>query len=295
MSVEANKAAWVAELPQLVMTLAERWQLRCDGSPWSGFMSTVWPVVGPGNEPLALKVSWPEVGSRAEPVALRAWAGRAVVSLRAEDEISGAMLLQRLNGDRTLQEHPSIDDACTVIGEILASLTSVIAPVGIPPLEEEVQRIADSIAMNQATHPNALPSILVSRARATLSDLMRDLEAMPQRQLIHGDCHFLNVLHTLPTDVAQWVAIDPLPAAGLREWDVTALLRNRWDDARATANPDSALRRRVDLVSDIAMMNRSLVRAIAQAVAVDNLLWLLPREPQHMFVAPYRVIAHWQS
>jgi len=40
-------------------------------------------------------------------------------------------------------------------------------------------------------------------------------------------------------------------------------------------------------------MDRELVRAIAQAVAVDNLLRLLPREPRHMFVPPYRVISAW--
>jgi len=70
-------------------------------------------------------------------------------------------------------------------------------------------------------------------------------------------------------------------------------LRNRWDDAAANQDPDAALRRRVDLVSEIVGMDRELVRAIAQAVAVDNLLWLLPREPRHMFVPPYRVISAW--
>ncbi len=153
------------------------------------------------------------------------------------------MLLQRLNGDQTLQDRPNIDEACTIIGTILATLSAapVPVPVPVPPevpaLGTEVQRIAESIDSNRATHPDVLAASVVDRALATLRELVQDLRARTQRGLVHGDCHFLNVLHTPPGKVPEWVAIDPLPTAGVPEWDVTALLRNRWDDAAATQAP----------------------------------------------------------
>ena len=295
MAAVPSQARWVAGLPDLAAHLAERWELRCDGEPWSGYMSTVWPVRTTTDDQFVLKISLLEDGTRAEPIALRAWSGMAAVSLLEHDESAGAMLLQRLDGDRTLESVPDIDAACSVIGTLLASLTSVAAPAGIPLLEVEVQRIADAITEHRASHPGILPAAVVDRALAALRDLVEQLGSGTRRELVHGDCHFLNVLHTVPTEDAAWVAIDPLPSAGLREWDVTALLRNRWGDAVATGDPDAALRRRVDLVSEIVGMDAQQVRRIAQAVAVDNLLWLLPREPQDRFVPPYQVMSSWRS
>jgi len=313
MAIDPSQSLWVAGLPQAATLLAERWRLSGDGTAWSGHMSTVWPVRTATGDLAVLKISWIDSGSRAEPIALRAWAGLPAVELLAHDEPAGAMLLQRLDGDRTLQSLPDIDEACTVIGMILASLTSVTAPQGVPPLEMEVQRIGDAIAAHQRTTPGVLPTALVDRALASLRELAQELGLQTRRVLVHGDCHFLNVLHTLPTEAlptealpteaqpaeAQpaeagcWVAIDPLPSAGIPEWDVTALLRNRWEDAAASGNADAQLRRRVDLVSEIAGMDQARVRVIAQAVAVDNLLWLLPRDRQHMFVPPYEVMSTW--
>jgi streptomycin 6-kinase len=284
MAADPSQSLWVARLPQETALLAERWRLRRDGTAWSGHMSTVWPVRTATGDQAVLKISWIDSGSRAEPIALRAWAGLPAVGLLAHDEPAGA---------------------CTVIGMILASLTSVPAPQRVPPLEVEVQRIADAIAAHQRTLPGVLPTALVDRALASLRELVQELDRRTRCVLVHGDCHFLNVLHTLPAQTlpaqtlpaqaAGWVAIDPLPSAGIPEWDVTALLRNRWEDAVATGDADAQLRRRVDLVSEITGMDSSQVRAIAQAVAVDNLLWLLPRDRQHMFVPPYEVMSTWRD
>lgn len=293
MATDPGQSRWVAQLPHVAASLADRWQLHRDGAAWSGYMSTVWPVRTTAGDQRVLKISWLDEGTRAEPIALRAWTGLAAVDLLENDGPAGAMLLQRLDGDRTLETFPDVDRACSLIGTLLASLNSVTAPDGVPHLEVEVQRIADAIREHQGTHPRLLPAAVVSQALASLGELLQELGSGTHRELVHGDCHFLNVLHTLPTQAPGWVVIDPLPSAGMREWDVTALLRNRWEDAVATGDPDAALQRRVDLVSEAAGMDPSLVRRIAQAVAVDNLLWLLPRNPQDRFVPPYEVISSW--
>jgi len=71
------------------------------------------------------------------------------------------------------------------------------------------------------------------------------------------------------------------------------LLRNRWNDAAATGDPDRALRRRVDQFAEMVGADSTRCREIAQAVAVDNLLHLLVHDPSHMFVPPYTVMAAW--
>jgi len=140
MAADSSQSSWVARLPQEAALLAARWQLRSDGTAWSGHMSTVWLVRQATGDLAVLKISWIDSGSRAQPIALRAWAGLPAVELLEHHGPAGAMLLRRLDGDRTLQGLPDIDEACTVIGTILASLTSVTAPRGVPKLEVEVQR-----------------------------------------------------------------------------------------------------------------------------------------------------------
>lgn len=289
-----ERARWLEGLPGVAAELAGRWGLTRDGAPMSGFLSTVWPVRDAAGRRLVLKVGWREPGTDGEVAALRAAPHGAMVELVADDADLGALLLQRLDPAHSLEDHPDVDEACGVIGDLVARVSSVPAPRGVRPMAEEVERITASIEEHRAGS-GWLPTAVVDRAVATLADLHAELDGREGLPLVHGDCHFLNVLHTLPGEPPAWVAIDPLPVAGRPEWEVVAPLRNRWADALATGDPDRALRRRVDVLCEPAGMDRRLARAVAQAAAVDNLLWLLPRDPEHMFVAPYGVIAHWED
>lgn len=85
--------------------------------------------------------------------------------------------------------------------------------------------------------------------------------------------------------------LDPAPLAGLVEWEVTPLLRNRWADAAATGDPDRALRRRVEQVCEVTGGSRQLVRACAQVQAVAALSWPLPTN--HIHYRAYTVMAGW--
>jgi len=48
------------------------------------------------------------------------------------------------------------------------------------------------------THPGLLPRAVVDQALASLRELVQELGRRGQRVLVHGDCHLLNVLHTMP-------------------------------------------------------------------------------------------------
>ena len=93
------------------------------------------------------------------------------------------------------------------------------------------------------------------------------------------------------------MAIDPLPAAGYPEWEVIAVLRNRWDAALATGDPERALWRRFDILRERMSLDRKLAVDLAQAVAVDNVPWPARDESAHpvakTFLAPYSIVARW--
>jgi streptomycin 6-kinase len=139
-----------------------------------------------------------------------------------------------------------------------------------------------------------VPAAQVDRARSTLDDLLLELASRDDRlSLLHRDLHYLNVLHTPVGEPPSWLGIDPLPLAGLREWELTPMLRNRWDDAVATGNPERALRRRVDHVAAIAGLDAELARRCSQLVAAKALHHLLADQPDHMFVPPYLIMVTW--
>lgn len=269
-----------------------RWGLTPDGARLRGHMASVWPVRGPGGERWVLKVTDAHHPPTAEAVALRAWraSGAAVVDV-IEDDGHG-LLLERLDATRDLAGVPDADRADSLLADAMAGLGGVAPPAEVPRLGRELSRVRASILEHRRHTPQLLPGRVVDRAVATLTEAASELEAPGAvLELVHLDLHYLNVLRTLGDD--RWVVIDPLPQAGWREIEVVAPLRNRWDDVLATGEPDAALRRRLALLCDGAGLDRVRAAALAQAVAVDNLLWLLPRDPTSAFVPPYQVLSGW--
>lgn len=285
---------WADRAPAVAAELAERWSVRLDGAARWGYMSVVWPVRDGAGRRLALKMGPSAPDITREAAALRGWQGLgSSVDLVAADETQSALLLERLDPERVLEDEPDVDAAVRVIADLLQR-QRVPAPDDVPPLAVEVERILAAIEEHAAAKPGLLAAYDVDRARDTLRDLLADL---PRRRpwLAHCDAHFENVLHTLPGAEPGWRLIDPLPSAGPLEIEPIAALRNRFGEAAATGDPDRALRRRLAIFTEVLGLDVSLSRRLAQAVAVDNLLWLLPDKPDNRFVAPYRVLAGWRD
>ncbi len=287
MSTRPETAAWLGELPALAEQLADQWGLAPDGAAWSGFLSAVWPVRDVTGALLVLKVVYPDPKTHAEAAGLRAWSGLGTVACLAEDAARNALLLERLDGNASLETYPDVDAACTLIGAILRRLHGVAPPSGVRTVAAESVEVAEQIRTLAARHPGLVPRQLVDRALATLTEL----QAPHPVWLLHADCHFLNVLRTV--DGAGWRAIDPLPTAGPREWELLPILRNRWAAAAATGDPDAALRRRVDQLCEILGADAGYARRLAQAAGVFMLLDLVPTEPTHFFLPSQQLMVHW--
>jgi Aminoglycoside/hydroxyurea antibiotic resistance kinase len=107
---------WLANIPSLTDTLQRRWRLQVPESKIStGYSAVVIPVQRHG-ERLVLNLTWPAHRVVDEARALAAWAGRGVVQLVDADTDCGALLLERLHPERTLENLALFDAAIVADG-----------------------------------------------------------------------------------------------------------------------------------------------------------------------------------
>ncbi len=258
-------ADWVRRLPAILDDALQRWALAVTGPVCTGRTAVVLPVTrsgergdGPAGQALALKVIWPHPEALGEHLALRHWAGHGAVHLVAADPASGALLLERLDPERDLRGEP-IDEACQVIGELLAQL-HVPAPPSILAVSDFVDRHLATLA---AVGSAAVPRRIVSRTQGLARELAADAAAARARgdltghRLLHTDLHFENVL---AGGRAPWLAIDPKPMAGHPGFELQPVLRNRVDELGTGSAFRWSIRRRLQIVAEAAGIDDELAR-----------------------------------
>lgn len=265
----ANGAAgrdWAAALPGLVADCLERWDLRPDGPPRHGMAALALPVRGADGAPAMLKLRFVNEESVDEPVALRLWDGRGSVRLLDEYPAAGALLLERLDADRTLSSLPDDEEALRILAGLLARLTAAPAPDG-------VRRLADIARDMLAQVPGALAALRDDGERRVLdvcAGAVADLVDEPGDRLLHWDLHYDNVLAGVRE---PWLAIDPNPLAGDPGFDLMPALDNRWDDIVATGDVPRAVRRRFDLLVDVLALDRRRAAGWTLGRVLQNTLW----------------------
>ena len=136
-----NGRLWIKQLPQLVSSLCQHWGLIVDGAPQHGYLGLVVPV-NQGERACVLKVSWPNEETAVEAAALQLWQGQGAVQLLNQDVASGAILLERLQSDQSLQKLP-VAKAFTVAGKLLRRLAVPVSG-NFPCLRIVAPEMADS-------------------------------------------------------------------------------------------------------------------------------------------------------
>lgn len=238
-------ADWVAALPHLVADVLDAWDLAVDGPAMTGRCALVLPVRGPEGRAV-LKLGWPHTDADGEHLALRTWDGRGAVRLLRADPRRSVLLLERL----TTQDLTGVwdEEAVAVVAGLYADLH--VAPLPqLPQLEPWVREVLSRPAAA------GLPRRYVEQARGSL----RALSTLDGHRLLHGDLHYGNVL----SDGTDWVAIDPEPVVGHPAWEVAPLLCNRWSEMGTGASLRWSVRRRVEVVCDVAGLDEGLVRSVS--------------------------------
>jgi streptomycin 6-kinase len=164
-----------------------------------------------------LKIGFPHRESEHEAAALKLWDGNGAVRLLASDPERDAMLLERLRpgtGLAALDQNAALD----VMVELLPRLW---IPAGGPfrPLEDEADWWIDSLPRQWEAAGRPFERELLDAAVRTLSELA---PTQGEQVLVHQDLHADNVLEA---EREPWLAIDPKPLVGEREFGIAALVR----------------------------------------------------------------------
>ncbi|MGW8490046.1 aminoglycoside phosphotransferase family protein [Streptomyces sp. NPDC055886] len=259
--------AWIARLPSLVADMLERRQLRRDGAAWSGQASLVLPVLRHNGTGAVLKLQLPREETAAALIGLRAWNGEGMVRLLDHDPASSSMLLERLDGARTLASVDDDDVAMGILAGLHARLVAVPAPQGL-------RGLGDVAAEMLEQAPQAITRLTDPADRRLLrgwASAVAELADDPGDRLLHWDLHYDNIL---AAQREPWLAIDPEPLVGDPGFDLWPALDSRWDDVVvAKGEPLRVVRRRFDLLTEVLGLDRARAAGWTLGRLLQNALW----------------------
>ncbi len=258
---------WLHGLPSLLQSLLAEWELEPIGRSLNGTCSVVVPVrlLGTDREQTVsgeavLKVSWPHPEAATEALALQIWNGHGAARLLRADPARFALLLERLE-TRDLTR-VDIDEACEVIGDLLATLRRP-GHARTPSLTAYAERQAVELA----AAPPVIPRRYLDQAAALAGELLR--RPPDEFRLLHTDLHYENVLAGIRT---PWLAIDPKPMSGDPAFEVAPALWNRADELGTGSQIRWSLRRRLEIICERAGIDEGRARAWTIVREADNAL-----------------------
>jgi streptomycin 6-kinase len=201
-------------------------------------------------------VQFPGRESEHEAEALRVWDGDGAVRLLEHDPERHALLLERARPGTPLAElelDPALD-------AFVALVPRLWKPVGEPfrPLAEEAAWWIDDVPERWERAGRPFERELLDAA----IDALRELSATQgELVLVHQDLHAGNILRA---EREPWLAIDPKPLAGEREFGFSAIVRGT-----ELGRGKRALLRRLDRLSSELGLDRERVRgwALGQTIA----------------------------
>ena len=298
-SSRAEGRAWLASLPGLIDRCLDRWQLVPDLAPGhlprSGHGAVVVPVrrsasdagapnPAHGDGTAVLKLAFPHEESLPERHALALWGGRGAVRLFDADPGAGALLLERLDADRSLQDVP-LEAASEIWGGLVRQLG--LAPdsrpewAGFEQVAARAEQWSDELPESWELLGRPFPRWLLEAAL----EVCQTRGAVGRRSgtdvLVHTDLHFLNVLARPGAPArpgpggfaaADFTAIDPHPMVGEAEFAVAPLLWNRLAELPRSGS-GTALLDRCFAFSAAAGLDGETARQWAVAREVENALW----------------------
>lgn len=283
-----ERARWLRDLPDVVATLVERWELDL-GELLPLSWSYVVAATRPPGDTCVLKISPPAgpdgEGSVREGLALRL-AGPSAVRVLEEDAEAGALLLDRATGGPLSELCVREDDRAS---EFLASaMMRFWAPTGaesgLPPLStlEDTFEAFDRGPHGASYRGRDLTATLAEidsgvrdlrvaavTARRVLEELLADRVATV---VVHGDLHHDNVLED---ETRGWAVIDPKGFFGDPGYDVAVMFYNPMPFPLGLGDMEGVVRRRLDVMGDRTRMDREKLAAWGYVKAVLSMLWSL--------------------
>ncbi len=226
-----------------------------------GYLGLVIPVRRV-EEPCVLKVSWTDEATAEEAMALAAWNGQGAVQLLASQPASGALLLERLDHQRSLND-VEIVEAVEVASHLLRRL-SIPVQSGFRSLRFVTQDLCRTLPQRWEQYGRPMPRRWVEQA----CELAAQLGTSSGNLLVNYDLHYANVLRGKGE---PWLVVDPKVVIGDPEFGIAQLLWCRLEDIEAKGGLDRHFRMLIEAATFDPVRARSwtLVRC------VDYWLWAL--------------------
>lgn len=208
---------WLRELPRRVDACRAKWRLRLDAPYENSFVSIVFPATAADGSRVVLKIQFPHAESDYEHEALRLWNGNGAVRLLDFDPEHHALLLERCEPGAPLSS-VGADEALEAFVILLPKLW---VPAGAP---------FRSLADEASTWMHDLPLMWEREGRPfepwllelAIDSLDRLRTTQGEQVLIDQDLHADNVLSARRE---PWLAIDPKPLVGEREFSLAPIIR----------------------------------------------------------------------
>lgn len=252
-------------LPARAAEVLDAWGLSPDGPLLSGEAGIVVPVRRTDGLAAVVKLQQPGPEVDAAVLGLARWDGRGIVRLLASAPDRGAMLLERLDAERSLEAMDDDDEATRIVGSLLARLHRVDPPAGLPRLEAVVSQMLDD-----ATEAGTLLTREDRRRFDRWRRLVADVAATPGSRFLHWDLHFGNVLGA---EREPWLAIDPEPLVGDAGFDLWPALDSGWSRDPGTVDAARIVRRRFDILTEMLHLDRARAARWTTARLLQNTLW----------------------
>jgi len=256
---------WAASLPVLVEHCRELWQLDV-GEPFEGGCTAlVAPARRRDGSSCVLKLRYPDDESLHEPEALELWDGNGAVRLIERDELTGALLLERLEPGTSLRELSDTGKAMGLACDVLRRLWQPAATAHpFATAQACAAHWAVDIERQYGVCGKPFDAALLGEAVAAF-ELLAAYEG--ECVVLHQDFHRGNVLRA---QREPWLAIDPKPLAGERAFDARWLLN---DLLRQEPRSPLGLGELVDALCAGLSLEPERIRLWTFARAVQNALW----------------------
>jgi streptomycin 6-kinase len=242
-------AAWLERLPRLLSDCAELWNLRIGPAYPGAHVAFVAPVERGDGTRAVLKLYVPDVWENdREGDALAIWDGRGAVRLLARDRERGALLIERCEPGTPLATFADDDEATRIAVAVLRHLWRP-APEqhSFRLLADDAGAWADAFPGEWERLGQPFEQALVDAAVSAVGELA---PTQGEPVVLHQDFHSGNVLRA---EREPWLAIDPQPLVGEREYDAASLLRDR-------PGGRQQLRRRLDMLAADLELDRDRIR-----------------------------------
>ena len=195
-----------------------RWSLSVGNPfPWAA-ASLALPATLPDGTEAVLKIAFPHRESEHEPDALARWNGNGAVRLLGRDRDLSAILIERCQPGTHLRALGG-DQALAILAALLPRLW-ISAQEPFRPLADEAEWWVSYLGERWERFGRPFERSLLDLATRALAELAK---TQGEHVLLHQDLHADNVLRA---EREPWLAIDPKPLVGEREFAVAPVVRS---------------------------------------------------------------------